>query len=500
MRLPARVGAIEIGRNEVRIAVVRTGLRQTHVLDLAHAPIPARDPGDLPAGVSEAVRSAIDQLRVHPATFVLAVPASWSVLRLLRVPFRGQRKIAAAVPFELEPNLAIPIEDLIVDFLPARTVDGETEVLAVGLRRAPLEEQLAIVEAAGVAVEGVYLDALALTSLWYSQAGAREGARAVLHLRPDEAFLAVVENKRVTFLRRIDADASSLRADPAGVARDVRNLLRAYAADWEGAADIASVTVTGADLLEAGRMVFETELETAVRYRELALELPGFAAHVPDADMDPDTRNRWSTSIAAAANAAGGPFHLNFFHALAGGETSRRGLAKAAVATCLAASIVIAALLALAYVDYRRDQAQLAALGEAVWNEFQATYPDAAVERPPNDAGGATSFALMQEAAQDESGAEFGVSLDLFNTPPLLDILLEISDRLPENVAAIRDISVRPVRSGQEITLSGEIRNSAMYNEAVQQLNQSPLIRIDSDRSRRRAQGGEETFVLVARF
>lgn len=501
MRLPARIGAIEIGANEVRVVAIRTGVGKPHVLDLAHAPIPSTETDNRHAAAVSAVRGAMSQLQVRPDTFVLVVPATWSVLRLLKVPFRAPRKIAAAVPFELEPNLAIPIEDLIVDYVPSRQVDRETEVLAMGVRRRRLEDQLAVLRDADVPVQGAYLDALALTSLWYTLSGAGgDGAQAVLHLRPHEAYLGVVENKHLTFMRRVEIDATRLRTDPAGIAREVRNQLRAYAADREGLADITSLTVTGAELLEAGRMVFEAELETAVHYAELAVELPGFAAQAPEPGMDPDARNVWSAPIAAAANAGGGPFHVNFFPPEFAGGATQRSLAKVGLATCLAGAAVILVFLALVYVDFRKSQDQLETLGAAIWKEFEATYPDIAVERPPGDVGGAQSFTLMQEAAYAESESEFGISLELFNSPPLLDVLLEISAHLPEKVAAVRNISLRETRSGQEITLSGEIRNSMQYNNAVQQLDASPLLDVDRDRSTRSVEGGIETFTLRAKI
>jgi hypothetical protein len=485
MQIPAQIAGIEIGEDAVRVAVVRTGGRAPRVVELAEVALS----GAGPEVSAMAVREAVSRLKSKPAGFVLSAPASWSVLRLLKVPFRSRRKITAAVPFELEPTLAFPIEDLIVDHLLARTLAGETEVLAVGVRRELLMRQVAALRDAGLRVDGVYLDALALTSLWAGLRKRESAPRAVLHFRPREALLGVVEGARLTYLRRLDMDPATFRANPAGAALEVRNLLRAYAAERGAGVVPSGLSLSGAQLHEAGRTIFEAEIDVPVRYDDLAAELPGFADHRGDAPGESDEFNRWSGPIAAAYSAAGGPFSVNFLR-----NAADPGLARVAMASCLAAAIVLVAYLGLVYLDYRKDRAALESIGEAVWGEVEATYPELAQKRPGNDPGAAAALALMQDAAIKESDRSQGVSLERFSAPPLLDVLMEITTALESTVAEIVRMSQRP--SSKEITIEGVVQDSAQYNHAIERLDQSPRIDVIRDRSTRNNEGGKDTFVL----
>ncbi len=490
MQLPAQIAAVEIGDDAVRVIVVRTGGRVPRVLELAQASIG----GSGPEAAAIAAREAVSRLKAKPAAFVLSAPASWSVLRLMQVPFRSHRKIAAAVPFELEPTLAFPIEDLVVDFLPVRQVGAGTEVLAVGVRRASIEQTVDALGSAGLRIDGVYLDALALTSLWAGLSKKESAPRAVLHFRPREAVLGVVESGTLAYLRRLDMDPGEFRANPSGVAREVRNLLRSFGAERGENGGVQALSVTGAQLHEAGRTIFEAEIDVPVRYDDLANELPGFA---DKAGASEDEFNLWSTPIATAYSAAGGPFAMNFEQATVAGS----GLSRIALRTCLAGAVVLVAYLGLVSFDYFKDRGALNDIGAAVWAEYESTYPETAGTRPPNDVGGVASMALLQEAALAESDQSQGVSLERFSAPPLLDVLVEISAVLGPDVAAIQQIEIRPLRSGEgrEITIQGTVLDSGKYNAALDALEKSSLIKLDRETARRTSSGGTDTFSLKAK-
>ncbi len=496
MRIPATIGAVEIEADAVRVAVVRTRGGAPSVVDLVQSAMRT----DSDEARVAALRDVYGRLKTHPAMWVLVAPASWSMVRLLTVPFRSARKVAAAVPFELEPNLAVPIDDLVIEHLRARSEGGATTVLAIGVRRAAIAGHVALAEQAGIAIEGAYLDAVALTSLWVERQGKFGGARAVLHFRPGEAQLAVVEAGRLVYLRRLDSDPAEFRAAPSAVAREVGNLLRAYAAERGAHPSVDSLSITGAQLNEAARTVFEGEVDVPVHYEEMATELPGFARHVTAAEAVSDEFNRWSAPIAAAACAAGGAFHVDL---LASGAAAARGpsrnLVRAALAVCVTGALALSAYLALVYMDNRRTERALERYGEAIWQEFRETFPDMTFDRPENDMGGVESFKLFQQAAEAETATSLGVSLDTFSAPTLLDILLEVTTAIHPSVAEIEEINIRPLRGYRELMLRGRVVDSAKYNEALERLDQSELLEVSRDQSTRITEGGRETFTIRAR-
>jgi len=496
----ARVAAVGIGTDAVRIAVIETRFRTVRLLDFASAPVEETPDESWEDAVVRALRDTGDALETRPDTFVLALPMAWSVLRTLTVPFRNARKIAAAVPFELEPTLAIPIEDLVIDHLRSRTSGKTATVLAAGVGRAALEKHIELLDRAGIAVEGACLDGLGALSLWAFGNGHKDEPVALLCFSGEDAVLGVVEGERLTTLRRVDATPRTFRTDPKAVARTVQNILRAHAAEHPDGQPVGRLAVAGTDEMEASRTVFAGCFEIPIDYVDPLDKVRGAETLDDVGAPHGNSGGAWMPLLGVALNAAGGPFHLNLFDPAYTGASAKRSLARAVVVGCVAASTVLVVFLAAAYFDYRRHQARLGEIGDAIWREFEATYPELASERPSNDPGGASTLEMMQLAAEEESSESFGVSLDTFQSPPLVNVLLEIARRLPEPVAAVRQISMRRTNDGHEVTLSGEIRNPARYEEALNAFDADPAVRVDRDRSTRTSEGGRETFALRLRM
>ena len=91
MKLSAKIGAIAIAKDAVRIAVVKTGGRLPKVLEMVEAPIPEAEEDLLHDVQVAAAREAVGKLASPPQVYVLSIPVSWSIIRLLTVPFRAKR-------------------------------------------------------------------------------------------------------------------------------------------------------------------------------------------------------------------------------------------------------------------------------------------------------------------------------------------------------------------------------------------------------------------------
>jgi len=256
MRLSAKVAAIEFDGDVVRVAVVKTGRRLPTVLELHEARAVYDEPEERFEALATAAREAAKAVKARTGAYVLSTTSLYAVVRAITIPFRGQRKVAAAVAFELEPYLAFPIEDLIVDYTTVREIEGKTEVLAVGMRREPLEEQLAVLDAAGIDVQGIGIDAAGLTQLWVETQKSLKGLNAVLHVRETGSVLAILSGPNLAFFRHMSLTAHQLRENPAAAARDVQNSVRAFLARWEGEDTLAGLTVSGAGLAEHERNLF----------------------------------------------------------------------------------------------------------------------------------------------------------------------------------------------------------------------------------------------------
>lgn len=506
MIFSVKVAGIEIAGDEVRVAVLKTGGHIPAVLELTACRAVYDAPGDRFQAMVNAVDTALSRLKTTPAVYVLCSSARYAVVRTIAIPFRGRRRVAAAVPFELEPYLAFPIEDLLVDFKIVGEFDNETEVLAVGVRRNRIEEELAILEAAGVEVEAVNLEAVGLTGLWHSLQKKAKGLRAVLHVREDSSCLAITHNNGLAYLRFLPCTEADLCSQPELVARETQNTLRAFMAKWRGGGEISELHLTGMELDQHTRDLFSAALRMPVNDSLIISRLKGgtkalartqvFTVNMPRMPEDAEnaenalpapepevlpceessevllSANRWEAAMGAAHGASGGAFAVDFIRSV----REWRGAAKPVVAHLMFSSCL--ALLVLVGWAFYYHQGTVRNRAEAARIEAAASELGAEID------------ALKQE------GLGGALNTTVFNDPTLLDILEEIGTRMPDGKATITEIRMSPPEAQSWwIRLQGNVQDATVFNSVFEELKKSPLFRVDPEADLS-LQGEQTTFAI----
>lgn len=516
MRLSARVGAVEFNGRELRVAIVKTGGKKPGILEAHCARVASsQEPGaDATQALTAAAAEIAGRIKHKPQVYVLCESSRHAVVRHLTVPFRGRRRVAAAVPFELEPYLAFPIDDLIVDHFVISEGAGETQTLTAGIKRAPLEEVINALESGGIPIESVNLDVAGLTSLWLVGQRKPSGLRAVLHLLDDSAVLTVVKSRTLVFFRQLSVPASLLIADPRAVSREARNTLRSFATALQNFEAVADLTITGTRGDTVWREAFEDGMTIPVRYEELGERLHGIDTLTvtfspldtadtvgPGAQAPADGSLEWLALAGVAVGAAGEGRAFEFRKHPMAAPSPLRGLTGKIAATVAMALVALTGFIGYAAMQYRHNNAEIERIGQEIWNLYAKSFPgDEAVAkgRPENDIGGVLSFALLEQAQKRGMTEGSRISVDMLGRPPLLTVLKEINDRLPANSVLITDVKIRDSRgSSQALTISGEIRDVQGFNTAFENLKQSSMLRIE-DEPIRANKGGVTTFTIAA--
>lgn len=531
MKLTARVGAFEFDGDTLRLAIVRTGGRLPTVLELYTAQASHDTPEERFEGLVQAARDILGKVKTPPAVYTLCASSAYSVVRKMRMPFKGRKRVTAAVPFELEPYLAFPLEELVVDFTIMGEQGGQTDVLAVGMRVEHLEEEVAALEAAGAAIEGINLDVAGLTSLWMSAHKEPANLQALAHVSPKGCMLAAVNNKRLIFFRHLSVDAAQFHDNPAAAAREIQNTLRGFLASWDRElGDVSALTVTGVEMFEEERNLFESGFRIPVQYEQLMSQLrgPAFEAAKKDAaaagadnvapekdageedggaapetaagESQDETFDAWVAPIGVAHAAAGGGFGFEFRKGPLARQNEFREYLRHAAFSGVLALIVLIGYAAFAYVDYQQTQSALEDIDREMWDLYVEAFPEAAGDyetggEPPH--GWSETYARMQEEIQENPELGQTVSAELFNMPTLLDVLTEISAAMPEGEVHITNLSIQGSRNPR-IQLEGEVTDPQAFNNAFASLQESEMFTID-EQPTRRVEGGQETFTITAR-
>jgi hypothetical protein len=549
MVVRAKVAAIEFDGDDVRLAVVKTGGRAPKVLELRERRAVYSAPEQRVDALVEAVKSIFTDLKTRPSAVVLCISSANSMVRMLTIPFRGVRKVASAVRFELEPYLAIPIEELAVDFSPVLEADGQTDVLAVGVRRALLEEQAGILQAAGVEADGADVDVLGMTGLWRGTQPRVKGLQAVLHIREKSSVLAVIFNKTLAYFRHLTFGAEGMRTNPSAAARDVQNSLRAFHGSWRVEGEVASLSVTG-DFMDAGSAEaisawesFESHFEIPVSRINLleslkaadlvrsvrrvdvslpeSLPEPGAAASEIEGQSESksfaesddeasasvnesgdaiaereavrlavavsDARPRLGNVWEAVIGAAQGAAGNGFSMNLLEGDLAPKNVFRGMATNVMATSCLAVLLLAgIAWYYYYARARNLA----------ECDSMRAQVEELNNQ------VATLKEQGINLPG-------ETFADPSLLEILREIASKMPDSKVVLTELKMeRGVAvsdsSGKKdsgpppwLTIRGEVKDDNLFGQAMSDMQSSEIFQVGEPD--RKLDGEKSTFKIVVR-
>ncbi|MBI2425429.1 MAG: pilus assembly protein PilM [Candidatus Hydrogenedentes bacterium] len=470
MLFSAKVGAIEIAGDEVRVAVAKVGGKQPQILEVASCRAEYTEPEARFEAMAAALNTALDQLKSKPVLYVLCANCMYSVVRTLTVPFRG-RKVAAAVPFELEPYLAFPIEELMLDYQVIRESGRETEVLAVGMRRQQVDEQLALLAAASIDVDAINLDVTAITALWAARVKPGKGLHALLHVRDTGSTLAIVQQRKLIYFRHLTCNAEQLHEDAGVLAREVQNTLRAFLTQKQGPDALSGLYVTGVELTPQASQRLSEAARVPVQSEVLLQRFRGGSKVAANHEI---AHNRWEAVVGAAHAAAGGAFFLDFKPP----EEAMHGTLRAVVNHLLYSScLALFGLLAWAFY-YHQSKVQYEGRIEALQQELESINQE-------NDRLEATGL---------------GIDMAMFQEANQLDILKEIGARVTTDKVTVTVVRLPPPNLREKsgwISIQGTASDTDALNQVLAQLRESTLFRIDEEPALS-TEGGITSFTIKA--
>jgi len=452
MIFSSKVAAIEFAGDDVRIAAVKTTIGGFRVLGLYRARAEYDTPETRRDARVAALERALGEMRGRPPVYVLCVSGADCIARSLTIPFRGARRVAGAVPFELEPHLAFPIEDVALDYSVIAEIGGETEVLTAGMRRERLDEQLEILGAAGIEADAVTMDSSALTGLWQAVSKKRsKGLQAVLHVRETGSSLTVSYNRRLAFVRSLPCAAEQWIEQPQTVARDVSNTLRSFLAKWRGEGEIASIQITGLTLgpdeQEAVSSALGLDVESVNLIERIsckrALPTPG--------------PNEWEAGIGAALGAAGKAAMLDFRRAETGWNGGASGMTgHLLVSSCLALLVLIG----WAFY-YHQGAARNSEEAARLQEEIDAVNKQV-------------------EEFKKEGLGDPAIGTKAFRTPTILAILQELIQKMPQDQATIATVAIHsPESRGAWLDITGKANDASAFSAVMEKLKSTDLFRVD---------------------
>lgn len=109
-----KILGIDIRADAVSAVLLQCKIKGVFIEAQAFSPL--SEPDGTKSGISDCISSLMKQADLSDAVCVAAFPPEKIFYRNIRIPFKEQNKIRQILPYELEPGMPLPVENLIIDF------------------------------------------------------------------------------------------------------------------------------------------------------------------------------------------------------------------------------------------------------------------------------------------------------------------------------------------------------------------------------------------------
>lgn len=245
----AKIIGLDIRNRHVRAVLLSTSYRKTTLLSLAEV-----DRAQY-LGLDEAVQACLLPLVPHNDGIAVAVDGDAAFVHRLRLPPTALKQLAEVVPFELEAQVPVDIDELVYDWLLLPRTGGAAgpiDLLAGAARTTHVKERIAVVSrAVSREVERVGVGALPLANLAAVIPDLLgDGPIAVLELGDERSEIVVLARGYPIFARTLSVGVAGLPESAPDLAARLRQTMASVA--LQVGSPVESLFLTGGGALAAG--------------------------------------------------------------------------------------------------------------------------------------------------------------------------------------------------------------------------------------------------------
>jgi Tfp pilus assembly PilM family ATPase len=283
-----KVLGIDIRKESLAAVLVKTSLRENRIDAHAHIPFPEADEDDNVFG--SALNALCEEIDPSGCDCVVSISADHFSYRILRVPFKDSRKIRMVLPFELEPTVPYPVDDLVIDFIDLQSSgqNDQSEIIAVAVPRTELTPYLESLARFKIDPEMVTISGLPAAMCLANQADTGED-RVLLEVGDASSSLFIVNEGRLQLIRSFPTPITSdNRAGMLGAF--VQRTLAAYDELSQSEFQPLDMVVTGAGLNGAS---LDSEVS---RVLDIPVNRLNFADRL-DIPIDSESTTSWNPAL-----------------------------------------------------------------------------------------------------------------------------------------------------------------------------------------------------------
>jgi type II secretory pathway component PulL len=451
--------AIDIRHETIAAVLLNAGLKVNTVTGCALMPL-ART-AEEPEQLTQVLENLLKEVHAGSVNVVVSLPSDETIFRILTIPFKEESKIRQVLPFELEPILPIPVDELIIGFQ-KEMVDEQAEVLATAMERGRYDAYQQSFTDTNLKPQLIVPGSFPIISQLIASDDQLPEQSIVLDIDHGKITLYALASKRIALVRSLTGGAKSVD-EAESLALQIRQTLTAFE-------DVNSIGFKPVSAYICGPDLHDSAITDRMA---AALDLP---AHTLDLRQDLvkvefselDTYESWymDNALALALLEAEGLDCPNFHRTsspLRNYWAAYRPFIKSP-----AILLTIALILGLGSIFYDNHllQKRLDTINGRIEQVFQSTFPN---ERLAKGAALAQMKSKLKEAQKGTSAPVQGAA-----RMTSIDTLLQISQLLPSSIDVIIN---RFVVGDESVTISGETSGFNIVDDIKGRLEQNNYFR-----------------------
>lgn len=407
--MPEKTLGLDIGTDTIKVVQVTGGARDPRVTAFTTIGFQGNEEFE------NSLREICEDDRFISDTTVSSIDSASFFYRNLKIPFSDPKKIRKIVPFDLEPFIPLPIEQLVVDYVTVFQGD-KTDIFAAAVERRRIRSHLEtlqtyhidpkIVDVEGVPLavsiiektdtsDGIVLDIGNLRTtlvLWKDKTihlvrslsfGGNDITQAIseqLHIDLDEAerikcSLGETKSPQVSETsEKLDTINGAVSKELVRLCDMVGNTIRAFSAQHGYDYRPDKIYLNGGGVLvPEAKEIISRHLETSVEHVDLKANRAVRMEAGDGQEWRPALMNN-ALALALRGNKKGRGFNFRQEEFEVRGSLIR--YKKEIVSAAAALAVIIACIVANAYTDYYLLKKRYERLNSAVIEVFKDTLPD----------------------------------------------------------------------------------------------------------------------------
>lgn len=208
---------LDLGSHSIKVVELRQNLRTVEVARLQLLNV-ANESSEF-----DALRDGAAALGLSGERVVAAIPGDRVARRAIHFPFRERRRIAQAVPFEVESETPFDLDEVFVDWELVGEARAAADVVATVVPRAEVASRLEALRDAGLGARVLEVEGLALANL------------AAFVPMPGTRLLIDLGHRKTTLCLLVNGVARAARTVPLGGRALTEAIARGSSVEWDEA-------------------------------------------------------------------------------------------------------------------------------------------------------------------------------------------------------------------------------------------------------------------------